>query len=201
MRHPERAPRGSGLPAGRPAPVVTLSGASLAPPPLGAPEPERPVRRPGAGAAALVVGALALLAAAVVLGPTGAAEPPRLAADVQVVADQVLNSQSGVLVVPVEVANRGAEVTVASTITWAEPVRQEPATTGNRRVAAGGTGRVVALLQPDCSLLSPSQGIPFVATLVVSLQGAQQQSLELRVDLGQESVVTTRIAAYCQAAR
>ncbi len=176
-------------------PPVTISGA-----PVQRGEAEPPSTR-GLGAGAFVLVAAVLLLGAAVVGsrPTAAPVPPPIDVALRLVDDGLLNSQSGVLVLPVEVVNRGGAVRVASSVLWAEPVRQEPASSGRRRIAAQDTGRVVVLLQPDCALLNPGQDIVFAATLVVELSDDAGQQQQARLALGAEPAVAARVAALCGA--
>lgn len=176
-----------------PGPLVTVTG-EPAPPPTAAPV----LRHPAAVAG--VLGALVLLGAVAVGGPEPPPPPPPLAADLLLVENGIVSSASGVLVVPVQVHNRGPEVRLTSAVPWASPVRQEPATGGRRHLDAGGTGRIVAMLQPDCAMLDPVHGLGFQATLTVDLHGGQRQSRELQLELGRSPAVVARVAAVCRGA-
>jgi hypothetical protein len=169
--------------------------------PADAPVADGP-RAPRSGGAALALAVLAIVAVGVALADREPPPPPPppLDADLRLVEGGIGNSQSGVLVVPVEVVNRGPAVEVARTVVRAEPVQQESTSGGVARVDAGGTGRIVAVIQPHCAVVAPRPGIafPFAATLVVTLRGPQQQEADLRLDLGQEPAVAARVASLCR---
>jgi hypothetical protein len=195
MAQGSRTRPGSALPSREPPPVTVTGAPSASPAPV-----DPPARGGGPGPAALVLGALALVAAAVLVGrPPPPPPPPPLDAELRLLGDDLANSQSGVLVLPVEVVNRGPAVAVTDRVVWAEPVRQEPASEGRRRIESGATGRVVVLVQPDCALLAPGQGFSFAATLVLSLRDDVGQQVDASLDLGREPAVVERVAGLCRA--
>lgn len=194
------------MPPDREPPVVTVTGG-----------PNGQVRRTGRGTAddepspdqAALPGrspALALLAVlaagAVVLGVAAAPDPPEppapVDAELALVAGELSNSQSGVLVLPVDIVNRGPAVDVAESTVWAEPTRSTPAVSGTSRVEAGGTGRLVVLLQPDCRLLGPTSSTVVAATLDVRVVADTGSDAGLVLDLGGQPALVERVADLCR---
>ena len=123
--------------------------------------------------------------------------PAPLAVALRLAPGPLVGSQSGVLLLPVEVDVRGPASRLGDSLLWAEPEPQETLLTGRTRFDADATGRVVVLLQPDCSLLAPSQGHRVVATLELELVGPAQQRARAVLDLGGEPTVSARVAALC----
>lgn len=189
--------RGRGGVAVRPPPPpVTLIGGSPTRTPAG-------VAAGGSGGGVLMVVVLALGAATLaVVGQDQPPPPPApLDAQLRLVGDGLTNSQSGVLVVPVELVNRGPAVVVERTALYAEPVRQQPASNGETRVEEGDVGRFAVFVQPDCAMLVPRRWMRVAATVVVTLRGPERQQLDVRLDLGQEPALIDRVAALCRPAR
>lgn len=147
-----------------------------------------------------ILGALVLV---LVLGllqqpPRPAPAPaPAVEASLSVLVDRIATSQSGVLVVPVETDNRGPAVAVDELVLWAEPVRQDPATNGVRRIGAASTGGFAAIVQPDCGVLALSSGITFVATVTVGLRTDAGVRRDLVLDLARDPGVAARVASLC----
>lgn len=123
----------------------------------------------------------------------GPAEP----LEVRLVAtDQVAVSQSGVLVVPLELRNTGRPAAVAAAQVYAEPVRQDARVQAPRHIADRTSRGVVALLAPDCRLLRPGSPIAFRATVRLRLvDGAAVE--DLVVDLGATAAVRRTVAGLC----
>lgn len=189
-----RSGRARSSAAVRPAPPVTVTGG----PAVREPAEAAPG---GSGGGVLLLGVLALGAAtlAVVAHEPPPARAAPLQAQLRLVDDALSNSQSGVLVLPVELVNRGPAVVVERTQLYAEPVRQEPASNGETRVEQGGVGRIAVLVQPHCAMLVPRQWMQVAATVVVSLRGPEHQQLDVRLDLGREPAVVQRVASLCRA--
>ena len=151
---------------------------------------------------ALLLGLVGVLVVIVVTSRPAAPEPPPaeppLAAVLQV-AGEVSTSQSGVLVVPVDVVNDGPDLRIVRSQVWAEPVRSDPATGGVTRVAAGRTGRVVALVEPDCRLLGPQSPLRFVASLGVRMAVGDGRERDVYVDLGAQPFLAQHVTTLCRA--
>lgn len=178
---------------GRPPPVVTVSGG----PASSSAAPAPPSSRGGLLAVAV---ALAVVASAAVLSRPAPEPPPSpLEASLDLAADALTGSQGGVLILPVDVVVRGAEARIGRVVLWAEPVRQETVLSGRTRFRPGDPGRVRVLVQPDCSLLAPSQGHRLVLTLDLELIGADGQRAQQVLDLGAAAAVAARVAALCAA--
>jgi hypothetical protein len=192
-------------------PVVTVTGGSG--PPAGADRPTGPAGSPGSdgsggpagsgrgGSGLLVVGVLlAAVASLAVLQHEPPAPPPPaepVEASLRVVGDRISNTRGGVLVVPVEIDNRGPAVRVEQVVVGAEPVRDTPASNGATRVAAGDRARFVAIVEPDCRLLQPGSMVGFVATASVTLRAGDERAAPM-VDLGGDPSVVARVTAMCR---
>ncbi len=146
-----------------------------------------------------VVGALVAVAVAVaVLQGSPPAEPPEpVQASLRVVDERVSGTRLGVLVVPVEIDNRGPAVTVEDVVVGAEPVRASPSAGGATRVAAGDTARFVVIVEPHCLVLGPGSPISFVATAAAVLRGADGQHATASVDVGRAPAVVERVGRLC----
>lgn len=157
---------------------------------------------PGRGRSPAVA-VLALLAgAAVVLGVSAAPDPPPpptpVDAALTLVAGELSNSQAGVLVLPVDLVNRGPAIQVVESTVWAEPTRSDPAVSGTSGIGPGETGRLVVLLQPDCRLLGPASSTVVAATLDVQLAADTGSTAEVRLDLGGQPALVRRVADLCR---
>ena len=180
-----------------PPPVVTVSGGPEPVEPTAADAPSGPRSGAWIGLAALVLLAVVALMQQSSLPPAAAVQ-----ASLSVAGERIATSQAGVLVVPVRIDNRSeAAVTVDGLLLRAEPVRQDPATNGVRRVEAGSSGGFAAIVQPDCRVLSPASGIPFRATVSVALRTDAGVQRDLVLDLASEPAVVARIATLCGGAR
>ena len=176
-----------------PPPVVTIRGGPARVP------PRRPVPR-----VVLLLPVLAVVAVLALGVSSARTSPPPLpvpapAVDARllVAADGLTASQSGVLVVPVVLQDRGAGHEVAFAKTYANPVRDDPVVALPRRVEPGQSRRFVVLLAPDCRMLAPRIGLLFRASLLVQVEngGASQQ---LVVEVGADPVVSARVRAMCE---
>ena len=132
---------------------------------------------------------------------TGAEEPvaPEPLRVGLVATDGLAVSQSGVLVVPLELSNAdrsGRAVEVAAAQVYAEPVRQDARVQAPRDVAVGTTRGVVALLAPDCRLLRPGSPIAVRATVRLRV-GTGTTDQDLVVDLGADPAVRRTVAGLC----
>lgn len=117
--------------------------------------------------------------------------------DVRLVAtDEVAVSQSGVLVVPLELRNAGRSAAVSAAQVYAEPVRQDARVQAPRDIADRTTRGVVALLAPDCRLLRPGSPIAFRATVRLRLESGAVVE-DLVVDLGATAAVRRTVAGLC----
>lgn len=143
------------------------------------------------------VAALAVLLAALREEPPAPAPVLPVDAALTLVPDDVSVTQSGVLVVPVLLRDRGPGLTVVDATAYAEPVRDDPAASPPQTVAPGQARRFVVLLAPDCRLLTPRSGLQFRASLLVRVAsaGAEQQ---LVLPLGDTPAVADRVAGLCR---
>ena len=177
-------------------PEVTLTRSSL---PLSSPDRgERAGRAPRARrTGVLLLGAAGLaVALAVAVGGAGSGPAPELVAEL-VVTDGLTVTQGGVFVVPLELRNRGPELSVRAAKVYAEPVVTDPIVQAPTRVRAQGQRRFVALLEPDCRLLRPGSTIDFRATVQLRLVlGAT--SRDVVVDLAQAPSVREQVAGLCR---
>lgn len=167
-------------------PVVTLVGGGTSDEPPPPPSPSGPPRR---RTVALVLAALLVLAVLLRPDPPPAEPPPSL----QLLADGISVSQSGVLVVPVLLRAPGAAVELGRADAYAEPVRDDPVVQAPDRVEAGARRRLVVLLRPDCRLLTPQAGLVFRASLLVRVVDGPP----LVLDLGAAPAVVQRVAGLC----
>lgn len=185
----------SPVPAGgpvdeRPPPEITVLGE-----PAVATETE-PVARRG-GSAALVVAALVLLFAVVRSEQAPPPPVPQLDAELTLVPDAVSITQSGILVIPVLLQDRGAGLRVLSAAPYAEPVREDPIAQPPLGVAAGQSRRFVVLVAPDCRLLTPRSGLDFRASLLLRIAGSQDER-QLGLDLATDPAVAGAVAGLCR---
>lgn len=178
--------------SGPPRPVVTVSGG----PSLPAQATDEPDPRSSRGGWVLLAAVL-VVGAAVLDRPAPPAPPPSLEVALSLAPGPLVGSQSGVLLLPVEVDVSGPASRLTGSVLWAEPVRQETVLTGRTRFEADATGRVMVLLQPDCRMLAPSQGHRMVVTVELELVGPQRQRARAVLDLGRESAVADRVATLC----
>jgi hypothetical protein len=179
--------------ARRPPPVTVTGG-----PATGSDRAEAPGSRSGLVVALL---AAALVVAVAVLSraqPSPAPGPPALDVVLRLADRPIVGSQSGVLLLPVDVVVRGPQVRIDRSLLYAEPVRQETVLTGRTRFDADSTGRLVVLVQPDCRLLAPAQGYRLLATVELELVGPEQQRASAVLDLGAEPAVARRVEALCR---
>ena len=168
-------------------PPVTVEGG----PATSAPEP--PSRPTGPLLLAGGVVAVAVLVLAEVLSPA-APRPDPVQASLELAPRDVAASRSGVLVLPVEVDNRGPAVRVLDAEVEASPVGQASATSGRTRVEAGGSGRVNALVQPDCAELGTA---PMQVVLRLRLRTADGVEQPYELDLGEHPAVRQQVAGVC----
>jgi hypothetical protein len=104
-------------------------------------------------------------------GPSRPPPPPPLEVAVRLADGPFSGSQGGVLLLPLDVEVRGPDVRLGEVVLWAEPVRQQTTLSGATRFTPGRTGRLLVLVQPDCSLLAPSQGLALQLTADLELLG------------------------------
>ena len=149
---------------------------------------------------------LLAVAAAVVLGSVVGRQDPLpsplpassgVGADLSVVSGAVSVSQSGVLVVPVLLRDRGLGLRVVSAQPYAEPVREDPTASPPQAVLPGQSRRFVVLLAPDCRFLTPRSQLSFRASLLVRVAqaGATHQ---LAVELDRDPAVASAVAGLCR---
>ena len=173
----------------RPEVVLVRSSAPL---PLALREPPPPPRRSWS---LLALTAFLLLVAGTATGADVRAAPEPLEVGL-VAVDGLTVSQSGVLVVPLELSNAGRRVTVDASEVYAEPVRQDARVQVPGDVEGGSSRGVVALLAPDCRLLRPGSPIVFSATVRVRV-GRAGTERDLLVDLGADPAVRRSVAGLC----
>lgn len=173
----------------RPEVVLVRSSAPLVPEPLASKAPPRHAWW------LLSLTAFVLLLAGTSTSAEVPAPPEPL--DVRLVAtDEVAVSQSGVLVVPLELRNNGRAAAVAAAQVYAEPVRQDARLQAPREIVGGASRGVVALLAPDCRLLRPGSPIGFRATVRLRLEDGAVVD-DLVVDLGATAAVRRTVAGLC----
>ncbi len=176
-------------------PEVTLTASSLplatAPVPgTGRPGPRPPV--------ALVL--LPLLALALALTAGGQAPPPVplpvVDADLLLLGERLSSSQTGILVLPVELQNRGAALEVSRVLPYGFPLRADPQVQAPQDVAAGERRRFVMLIAPDCGLLDAGSDELFEASLLVRVT-AGPTARDLLLDLSADRLVRERVMGLC----
>ena len=158
-------------------------------------EPFAPKAPPRRSWTMLALTAFLLLVAGTSTGAEVSAAPEPLRVGL-VAVDGLTVSQSGVLVVPLELSNAGRTVTVGASEVYAEPVRQDARVSVPRDVEGGAARGVVALLAPDCRLLRAGSPIEFRATVRVRVARAGREQ-DLHVDLGSTSAVRRSVAGLC----
>ena len=178
-------------------PQVTLRGAPAVEPPAAA-----------AGERHSAAPAVLLLVLAVVAVLVGADRPPPPVpveagrapeASLELRADDVSASQTGVLVVPVVLHNQGRLLRVRSAQAYAEPVRSDTTTTAPAEVGAGGSRRLLVLVEPDCTFLTMVSELSFRASLLVVVTDREGASSRLTLDLTQGPAVARVVAQVCSA--
>jgi hypothetical protein len=178
-------------------PQVTLRGAPAVEPPA-APAGE------GRPAAAAVLLLLVLAVAAVLVGVDRPAPPVPVEADrpldafLELRAEDLSASETGVLVVPVVLHNRGRPLRVRSAQAYAEPVRSDPTTTAPEQVGSGDARRFLVLVEPDCRFLTPVSGLSFRASLLVVVADREGASTQLPLDLTRGPAVAGVVEQLCR---
>jgi hypothetical protein len=177
-------------------PQVTLRGAPAVEPPP-APAGER-------RSAAPVLLLLVLALVAVLVGVDRPAPPVPVAdrpldAVLELRAGDVTASETGVLVVPVVLHNRGRLLRVRSAEAYAEPVRSDTTTTAPTAVGPGDARRFLVLVEPDCRFLTPLSGLSFRASLLVVVADREGASRQLTLDLTRGPAVAGVVAQLCRA--
>jgi hypothetical protein len=147
----------------------------------------------------LVVAVLVVALVAVV----GAVRPDRdepRAGEVDAVlsleADGISVSQTGVLVVPVQLRNLGAPLEVRRAQAYAEPVRLDPEVQAPPALEVQQTRRLIVLVAPDCRLLRVESGLSFRANILLRV-GAGSVARDLVLDLGADPAVVQRVVGLC----
>lgn len=175
-----------------PRPEVTLASSSA--PSHAEREVEVPPRR---GRRGLLLLPLALLGLAL-LRPVDEPPPPvpQPAPELVLLEDELVVTQGGVLVVALEVRNRGDALRVRSATAYAQAVVDDAVVQAPEVVRAGATRRFVALLAPDCRVLQPGSPLRFSASVLLEVaRGSQAQ--QLVVDLTASPVLRERVASLC----
>lgn len=177
-------------------PQVTLTASSA---PRVQDELSRPESTPRRGLSRwLLVLLPVLLLVVVLLGEEPEQAEPPVAADVDLVllADRLSVTQSGVLVVTVQLTNRGEALQVRRADAYASPVVEDPVLQAPEEVAAGQQRRFVALVAPDCRLLRPGSGLDFTASLLLRV-GRGSVDHDVVLDVATDPVVRERVAGLC----
>ena len=105
-------------------------------------------------------------------------------------------SQSGVLVLPLELRNAGPLLEVTEARAYAEPVLDDAVVQAPAEVRARGLRRFVALVAPDCRLLRPGSPIEFRATVRLRVQ-VERASRDLVLDVGAVPGVRETVTGLC----
>ena len=188
-------------------PEVTLTASSLpraTREPRERPEPADPAEQPEPSRRRRLTALLLLPLLAVVLALTTGRTPPAppppapasLDAELLLLGERLSITQSGILVLPVELRNRGGALQVRRAEAYGSPVRDDPAVQAPKQVAAGERRRFVALVAPDCALLDGGSSELFEASLLVRI-GAGSVSRDLVLDLADSTLVRERVAGLC----
>jgi len=179
-------------------PQVTLTSSSSSS--RGATAPEPPALSPGRRRpAALLLLPLVALGLAFTTGrtpPAPAPAPASFDAELLLLGERLSVTQSGILVLPVELRNRGGALQVRRAEAYGSPVRDDPAVQAPQELAAGERRRFVALLAPDCTLLDGGQSELFEASLLVRLASGSV-SRDVVLDLAASEQVRERVAGLC----
>lgn len=150
----------------------------------------------------LVALALLPLLALVLALTTGGQPPPPpppapvVDADLLLLGDRLTSSQTGVLVLPVELQNRGAALQVSRVMPYGFPLRADPQVQAPQDVPAGERRRFVMLIAPDCGLLDAGSNELFEASLLVRVT-AGPTAHDLLLDLSADRLVRERVMALC----
>lgn len=110
--------------------------------------------------------------------------------------DSINITQSGVLVVPVEMRNQGGALEVRRAQAFAEPVRLNPDVQAPPSLDVQQTRRLIVLIAPDCRLLRPQSGLSFRASILVRI-GSGSVGRDLVLDVGAEPVIMERVTGLC----
>jgi hypothetical protein len=142
-----------------------------------------------------VVGVLLLALTA----PDRSASAPAASVDAQLVLrpDSLSVTQGGVLVVPLELHNGGAELQVRSANAYVEPVTSDPVVQAPATVRAEASRGFVVLLEPDCRLLAPGSPLRFRATVVLRVAVGSSMR-DLAVDVAAVPAVRETVAGLCR---
>lgn len=183
------------MPAEQRRPEVTLTASSLPLAPAPVPAMPRPGRRPPV---ALVL--LPLLAVVLALTTGGQPPPPVPApvvdAELLLLGERLSSSQTGILVLPVELQNRGGALQVQRVQPYGFPLRADPEVQAPQDVPAGERRRFVLLIAPDCGLLDAGSNELFEASLLVRVT-AGSTARNLLLDLSADRLVRERVMALC----
>ena len=147
----------------------------------------------------LLVAVLAVALVAVV----GAGRPDRpvarageVDAVLSIEPDSISITQSGILVVPVELRNQGGAFEVWRAQAFAEPVRLNPEVQAPPSLDVQQTRRLIVLIAPDCRLLRTQTGLSFRASILVRI-GSGSVGRDLVFDVGAEAVIKERVTGLC----
>lgn len=176
-------------------PQVTLTASSLP----GAPEQparELPSRRLPSALLLLPVLALAVALAPGHSAPEAVPVPAAIDAELLLLDERLSSSQTGILVLPVELQNRGGALKVQRAEPYGFPLRAEPSVQVPQDVGAGERRRFVVVVAPECELLDGGSGELFVASLLVHVVSGPE-SRNLVLDLSASELVRERVASLC----
>ena len=173
-------------------PEVVLVRSSLAPPDQ-LPERAAPsTHRWGS----LTASALVLLLAGTAPVPADRSPAPEVSALLLARPDGLTVSQSGVLVLPLELRNSGSALQVTTARAYAEPVVDDAVVQAPGEVTAWGQRRFVALVAPDCRLLRQGSPISFRGTVLLRVETAAARK-DLVLDLADVPGVRDLVAGLC----
>lgn len=175
-------------------PAVTLTRSTALPTSERLEPPRR--RRPSA---LLLLPVLALVLALTTSrgGPaTSPAPEPPLDVELLLLPERLSVTQSGILVLTVELRNGGEALQVRSAAAYASPVVDDPVLQAPTEVRARDRRRFVALVAPDCRLLQNGSALQFSATVLMRV-GRGSLSRDLMLDLVGPPEIRDRVSGLC----
>jgi len=183
------------VPAEQRRPQVTLTSSSLHSAAVQEASDPAPRGRP------VVLLLLPLLALVLAL-TTGRSPPPppppapaTVDAELLLLGERLSMTQSGILVLPVELRNRGGALTVQRAEPYGFPLRADPSVLAPPDVAAGERRRFVMLVAPECRLLGGGAELFEASLLLRVVAGTSSRNIVL--DLTDNGLVRERVAGLC----
>lgn len=144
--------------------------------------------------------AVLVVALVAVAGSVGPDRPVARAGEVDAALsidpDSITITQSGVLVVPIEMRNQGGALEVRRAQAFAEPVRLNPEVQAPPSLDVQQTRRLIVLIAPDCRLLRTQSGLAFRASILVRIRSGSV-GRDLVFDVGAEPVIMERVTGLC----